>query len=90
MNISGVLLHAHPNRLAPLRRQLGRMPGLEIHATTGEGRLVLTLEEADGVPLGEALLKLQGLEGVLSAALVYHHSEIADIAREREDETVEA
>jgi len=90
MNISGVLLHAHPRRLGALRRQLARLPGLELHASTGDGRLVLTIEEADDIPLGETLLKLQGLEGVLCAALVYHHSETADTAREREDETVEA
>ncbi len=75
MNICGVLVHAHPDRLAAVRAGLAEMPGVDVHAETPEGRLVVTVEEHDGLGASERLADLHKLRGVLSAALVYHHHE---------------
>lgn len=74
-NICGVLVHADPNRLDTARRRLGALPGVEIHAEDADGRLVVTVEDTDGVPAALTLKTLFEIEGVASAALVYHHCE---------------
>ncbi len=74
MNVAGVLVHATPAKLVELRRALAALPGVELHAATDDGRLVLTVEDA-AVSAGDTVLALHRLDGVLSAALVYHHFE---------------
>ncbi|KPK39223.1 MAG: hypothetical protein AMJ69_06235 [Gammaproteobacteria bacterium SG8_47] len=75
MNIVGVLVCAHPHHLLGVRDQLSALPGVELHATSAEGRMVVTIEDIDEGPLGDTIVKLNNLEGVLSAAMVYHHCE---------------
>lgn len=74
MNISGVIVHARPERTQQVRAALERLPGVEVHAVTDNGRLVVTIEEDEGTA-GRTTMELQTVEGVLSAALIYHHCE---------------
>ena len=46
INISGLLVHAHPEKAEAVRARLLQMPGIEVHAVSPEGRLVVTLENA--------------------------------------------
>ncbi|HYG88424.1 MAG TPA: chaperone NapD [Azospirillum sp.] len=81
-NVCGVLVHAVPERLEAARRGLLALPGVEIHHETADGRLVVTVEDADGVQAALTLSKFHGIEGVASAALVYHHCETDDVSEE--------
>lgn len=81
-NICGVLVHADPTRLAAARAGLLALPGVEIHQEAADGRLVVTIEDADGVPAALTLSKLTEIEGIASAALVYHHCETDDPSEE--------
>ncbi|MGQ9365530.1 chaperone NapD [Azospirillum sp. ST 5-10] len=74
-NVCGVLVHADPNRLDTARRRLRALPGVEIHGEGGDGRLVVTVEDTDEAPAALTLKTLVEIEGVASAALVYHHCE---------------
>jgi nitrate reductase NapD len=75
MNICGVLVHAHPQKIDAVAAALTEIPGLEIHARGDGGRLVVTLEDT------ERGLALHGVEnihrtpGVVAASLVYHQFE---------------
>jgi len=73
MNISSVILRAHPEKLGGVRNDLAAIPGVEIHADDGDGRLVLTIEDGEGYAPPDIFLKLHGLEGVISASLVYQY-----------------
>jgi nitrate reductase NapD len=75
INISGLLVHARPDRAAALREQLLDIPGLEIHAITPEGRFVVTLENVSDREMTDAFARVQTMPDVLSASLIYHHSE---------------
>ncbi|HYH37504.1 MAG TPA: chaperone NapD [Azospirillum sp.] len=81
-NICGVLVHAVPERLEAARRGLLALPGVEIHQEVADGRLVVTVEDADGVPASLTLSQFPAIEGVVSAALVYHHCETDDLSEE--------
>lgn len=74
-HIAGVVVHARPERLAAVRASLDNMAGLEVHATSPEGRLVVTVEGDARQAVADALTSLHRLDGVLSACLVYEHSE---------------
>lgn len=75
INISGLLLHVHPDRAEAVRAHLLQMPGIEVHAMSPEGRLVVTLENASDREMADTFARVQALPHVLSASLIYHHSE---------------
>jgi nitrate reductase NapD len=73
MNVAGVLLQVHPDKLGRVRAALDRFPGVEVHMLTQDGRLIVTVEEeGEG---GDTVLALHRLEGVLAASISYHHFE---------------
>lgn len=75
MNISGVLLHAFPENTEGVKQQLLEIPGVEVHAISDEGRLVVTVEEDDTGMMADTVMSLQNIPGVLSASMIYHHFE---------------
>jgi nitrate reductase NapD len=75
MNISGVLVHAYPEKVTSVSRKLDEMQGIEVHASTDEGKIVVTVEQADDGSLADTVLNLQDMPGVLSASMIYHHFE---------------
>ncbi len=75
MNISGVLVHAYPEKVAAVSRKLDAMQGIEVHASTDEGKIVVTVEQVDDGSLADTVLDLQDMPGVLSASMIYHHFE---------------
>lgn len=75
INISGLLVHALPGKLDAVRARLLQLPGVEIHAASPEGRLVVTLENASDREMADTFERVQSLPDVLSASLIYHHSE---------------
>ena len=78
MNITGILVSAHPGQTETLREQLAAMAGVEVHAVTSEGHMVVTVERPTDGEMTGAFDAIHRLPGVLSAALVYHHDESVD------------
>ena len=75
MNINGLLIHANPARISEVEKTLSALPGVEVHETTQDGRFVVTVEDIDGTDPGDTVLEIHRMDGVLSAALVFHHKE---------------
>lgn len=75
MNISGILIHANPGKVDTVSTALQEFPGLEVHAATDDGRLIVTLDCDDNGAAADSLIKMNGLDGVLNASLVYHNFE---------------
>ena len=73
MDISSVILRAHPEKLVGVRHALATLPGVEIHADGNDGRLVLTIEGDPGQTSADVFMRLNGLDGVLCASLVYRY-----------------
>ncbi|MEW5728750.1 MAG: chaperone NapD [Pseudomonadota bacterium] len=72
-NVCGVLVHARPEQRDAVRLALESLPGVEVHVATEDGRLVVTVEDADGQWAGATISRFNDISGVLSVALVYHH-----------------
>jgi nitrate reductase NapD len=81
MNIAGVVIHARPEKLAGVEAQLLELPGVEIHATADDGRMVVTVEDEES-RLGDTVMAFHSVDGVLSASLIYHHFEDSEEAQQ--------
>jgi nitrate reductase NapD len=75
MNISGVIVDPLPGRVHAVERALRRLPGVEVHAVSPQDRIVITLECASHREAVQAFESVRAMDGVLSAALVYAHTE---------------
>ena len=51
---------------------ISSLDGVEIHATTDDGKLVVTIEN-DAGPMIDTMNSFHEIDGVLSASLIYHH-----------------
>jgi nitrate reductase NapD len=71
VNVAGVVLSTRPERRDEVRAAAARLPGVEVHFVTEDGRLLVTVEDETG----QSLLALHRLDGVLAASLAYHHFE---------------
>lgn len=75
VNISSAILHARPDDLAALQQRLKDLPGIEVHAAAPDGKLIITVETPGDVETTDAFEAIGKLPQVLSASLVYHHTE---------------
>lgn len=71
-HISSAVVVAFPDRREELSRRLSEIAGVEVHA--GEGsRIVLTIEGSSSGMLGETLVRISAMDGVISANMVFEH-----------------
>lgn len=73
LNISGIVVHVHPDRIGEVSARLEAIPGVEIHGVSEIGKLVVTMEKADDRESADTYERIGNLPGVLAVAMVYHH-----------------
>jgi len=78
MNISGLLIHAQPRCAEYVRVRLEQLPGVEVHAVTAAGHMVVTMEGNGEQEVTQTFDRLNAIPGVHATTLVYHHSETLD------------
>ena len=75
MNISGIVVRAHPEYVPPIIQALGDLDGVEVHGAADDGRMVVTVEAEQEAGLSERVLQMHDLPHVLSVSMIYHHFE---------------
>ncbi len=75
MNISSAIIYVTPEVLDEACEALMRMAGVEIHARSPEGKVVVTLEDDDTNSAADKYAALHGVAGVASVAMVYQYSD---------------
>lgn len=75
LNISGIIVHAVPEKISEVRDVLSAIPGVEVHGATELGKMVVTLEKHGDQETADTFQHISQLPGVLSTAMVYHHFE---------------
>jgi nitrate reductase NapD len=73
MNICSLIVHARPEDLGRVQQGLEALPGVEVHGTSEEGKLVVTVEDEAGSPAADTVMGIQNLSGVINAVLIYHY-----------------
>ena len=75
MNISSIIVYAKPIDLSSVRGSLEQIPGVEIHAVTDDGKLVVTIETDTDGETASTFDRINTMDGVMSAAMVFHQFE---------------
>jgi len=75
MNISSVLVNARPEKITQVQDGLLALSGVEVHAVTEEGRLIVTIEADSDQSVANLFEAINHQPGVLSASMVYHQYE---------------
>lgn len=78
-HISSAVVVAFPERREDLSKRLAEITGVEVHA--GEGsRIVLTIEGPTSGMLGETLVRISAMDGVISANMVFEYIDEGEAA----------
>lgn len=77
LTISSLLVQARTEDHGRLEETISSLPGTEVHASTGAGKIVVVIETPSDAELVRIVDRIGALPGVLSVNLVYHHSEPA-------------
>ncbi len=75
MNISSAIIHAQPGQAEAVLGRLAEVTGVEVHAVSPEGKIIVTLEAEDDAAVIRSYEIITLLDGVLSAAMVYNQTE---------------
>ena len=75
MNISSVLVNTRPERMAQVQEGLLALSGVEVHAATEDGRLIVTIEADSDQAVANMFAEINQQPDVLSVAMVYHQYE---------------
>jgi nitrate reductase NapD len=75
MNISSAIVYARPHLDRAVRARLVAMPGVEVHAVTGDGKLVVSIESDNDGSAVDTYKAIELLDGVLSVAMIFQQTE---------------
>lgn len=90
-HVSSLVVHSRPERQEEVKAAVGAIPGVEIHGTDDQhGKLVVTAEGRSEAAIVDCIDHINRIDGILSAVLVYHHSEDAVSLEEEVDGETDA
>ncbi len=75
MSICSMVLYTRPENVESVRHGIENIEGVEVHAATDEGKLVITLDHPDRSYLSETMMNMHNVPGVINAALIYEYFE---------------
>ncbi len=75
MNISSAIVHARPGTAAEVRERLTAVAGVEVHAVSDAGKMIVTLESEDDAGTVATFETISRVADVLSASMVFHQVE---------------
>lgn len=75
MIISSAVVQAHPKDQEVVKGRLESLDGVEVHATTESGQMVISMEHETTGDAADVFTKIQLLEGALSASLIFNQIE---------------
>lgn len=73
-HIASLVLRCDPAQLAAVLPRLTGIPQAEVALADPSGKVLLLVETDRETVVAETLTRLQLMDGVASAALVYHHN----------------
>jgi len=76
VHITSLLVRADPSKIEPLLAEIAMIEMAEVPMTDStSGKIIVTLETENQGAIVDALTQLQLMDGVVSAALVYHQTD---------------
>ncbi len=78
MSIYSVVIHTKPENIGSVSSALEKIEGVELHATSDVGKLIVTLDHTDRSYCSDTLMGFHNIPGVLNSSLVYEYFEEDD------------
>ena len=75
MNLASLVVHTLPQDRERISGLLLGLSGLEIHAATDDGRLVVTVDNDSSQATADTLQAIHETRGVISAAVTFQYSD---------------
>lgn len=75
MNISSVVVHPRPGHAEKVRALLEEMEGVEVHAVSPEGKMIVTIETSTDGEVADKFESISKTDDVLSVSMIFHQSE---------------
>lgn len=75
MNISSAIVYAKSEHDKALRTLLSQIPGVEVHASTDDGKMIITIETESDRTAVTIYEDIERMEGVLSVAMIFQQTE---------------
>jgi nitrate reductase NapD len=86
LHIASLVVHALPRRLDQVADAVAALSGAEVHASSPNGKLVVTLEASSAAAIAARVASIQRVEGVLSATIVYEYADSLEAMNEEIDD----
>ena len=74
MGLASLVLRINPHQRIAAEAALGAFPGVECHAMSDDGKLIVTVEETPQSSVAETLIAVHGVPEVLAVTLAYEHN----------------
>jgi len=74
-NLCSALVHAKQDEIDSVKLKIENQQGVEVHAVTDDGRLIVTIEDESRKVVGERIMGFYDIDGVLSASMIYQFSD---------------
>jgi len=78
MSIYSVVIHTKPENISSVSTALEKIKGVELHATSKLGKLIVTLDHPDRAYCSDTLMGFHNIPGVINSSLVYEFFEEDD------------
>ncbi|HEY0843893.1 MAG TPA: chaperone NapD [Noviherbaspirillum sp.] len=75
IHIAGVVVYVQPAHLESVKSCIQSVPGAEVPADNGGGKLIVTLETESTKRTLDIMDAIRALPGVIDVVLVYQHAE---------------
>jgi len=75
MSICSLVVRTRPENISSVSDHLIEMAGVEIHATSEQGKLIVTVDHPDRQVCADNIMAMQNVTGVLNASLIYEYFE---------------
>ncbi len=78
IHVASLVVYAGASRAAAVAEAIGRLPGVEVHANNGRGKLVVVVEAGSDADMAAAIGRVDRTAGVICTALVSQQAEPLD------------
>ena len=75
IHVVSLVVYANASRAVEVADAIGRLPGVEVYANDGRGKLIVVLETAGDADMAAAIDRVDRTAGVICTALVYQQTE---------------
>lgn len=75
MNISSAIVYARPGTDQVLREQLPQLPGVEVHAASEDGKIIVTIEADNDRAAIDVYEAIGRMDDVLNIAMIFQQTE---------------